>query len=61
VQDPPKFKIYPNCNFWFENIPSGNPGMNDMMKRIDRLDTFSFTEKLINEAFKNIFCRLGYV
>jgi hypothetical protein len=25
------------------------------------LDTFSFTEKLINEAFKKIFCRLGYV
>jgi hypothetical protein len=19
-------KIYPNLNFWFENIPSGNPG-----------------------------------
>jgi hypothetical protein len=23
LQDPPK--IYPNWNFWFENIPSGNP------------------------------------
>jgi hypothetical protein len=21
-----KFKIYPNWDIWFENIPSGNPG-----------------------------------
>jgi hypothetical protein len=21
-------KIYPNCDFWYENIPSGNPGSN---------------------------------
>jgi hypothetical protein len=21
------YKIYPNCNFWFENRPSGNPGI----------------------------------
>jgi hypothetical protein len=19
-------KIYPNCDFWFENVPFGNPG-----------------------------------
>jgi hypothetical protein len=25
LQDPPKF--YPNWDFWFENIPSGNPAL----------------------------------
>jgi hypothetical protein len=25
-------KIYPNLAFWFENIPSGNPGENSGMK-----------------------------
>jgi hypothetical protein len=20
-------KIYPNCEFWFENMPSGNPSL----------------------------------
>jgi hypothetical protein len=25
-------KIYPNLDFWFENIPSGNPGENSGMK-----------------------------
>jgi hypothetical protein len=23
---PKPSKIYPNCDFWFENKPSGNPG-----------------------------------
>jgi hypothetical protein len=23
---PSRSKVYPNWNFWFENIPSGNPG-----------------------------------
>jgi hypothetical protein len=25
---PKPSKSYPKCNFWFENIPSGNPDMN---------------------------------
>jgi hypothetical protein len=24
-------KIYPNWNFWFENAPSGNPGVNELI------------------------------
>jgi hypothetical protein len=24
--------IYPNWDFWFENMPSGNPGPNDIEK-----------------------------
>jgi hypothetical protein len=27
LQDPAN--MYPNRNFWFENIPSGNPGIDD--------------------------------
>jgi hypothetical protein len=23
-------KIYPNWNFWFENMPSGNPDVEDL-------------------------------
>jgi hypothetical protein len=26
IEDPPK--IYPKWDFWFENMPSGNPGLN---------------------------------
>jgi hypothetical protein len=34
-------KIYPNWNFWFENIPSGNPAFNPA-KHGDNPTTFEF-------------------
>jgi hypothetical protein len=35
-------KIYPNLKFWFENKPSGNPGL--------LLNHPSFTVKLVTEV-----------
>jgi hypothetical protein len=30
-------KIYPNCDFWSENKPSGNPGAKDVRKSMEVL------------------------
>jgi hypothetical protein len=27
------YKIYPNWDFWFENIPSGNPGAEENFEK----------------------------
>jgi hypothetical protein len=35
-------KIYPNLNFWFENIPSGNPGVS-WTAAVQLLDSHSFS------------------
>jgi hypothetical protein len=29
-------QIYPNWDFWFENIPSGNPAANEYCDQLER-------------------------
>jgi hypothetical protein len=42
------FKIYPNRDFWFENMPSGNPGM-------IRCATFAYSLSVSETQLKTFF------
>jgi hypothetical protein len=36
LSNPSPSKIYPNWDFWFENKPSGNPGLFRLKKSFER-------------------------
>jgi hypothetical protein len=41
-------KIYPNCDFWFENIPSGNPA------------SMMYGDHYLHSTDRNIFKKTSY-
>jgi hypothetical protein len=37
--------MYPNLDFWFENIPSGNPGCNVDFQDVEKADSAYFLDQ----------------
>jgi hypothetical protein len=44
--DPRPSRIYPNWHFWFENKPSGNPGIQGCFRNLTRAPIFRYAHAI---------------